>query len=88
VTAATPGQRIPGTVPYVMTDYARAAEAHLQEALYRLDTGVDVIPEVSAALAALRVEAGELEPDESLLAILDEDGDPLPESYYADARTQ
>jgi hypothetical protein len=73
VTAPTPEGRFSGLTPYVMTPYARAAKRHLEEALYRIESGVDVIPQVDAAKAALLMEAGELEPDESLLAILDED---------------
>lgn len=66
---------IPATIPYVMTDYARAAKAHLEDALLRIETGEDVIPAVDAAKSALLVEAGDLEPDPALLAILEEGGE-------------
>jgi hypothetical protein len=40
------------------------AEYLLEQALDEIRTGIDAIPTVDAALAALRVEAGELPPNE------------------------
>lgn len=50
---------------YVMGRAARVAEAYLEMALSDVRDGLDAIPHVSAALAALRAECGEL-PDAEL----------------------
>lgn len=51
--------------------WSARAERLLEQALYEIRSGDDAIPTVDAALAALRVEAGELPPDEM-------DGYPFP----------
>ena len=49
---------------YVMGREAKVAERYLEMALGEVRDGIDAIPSVSAALAALRIEAGELAADE------------------------
>ena len=57
-------ERMSTRAPYVMSDEARVAEYFLELALSNVYDGLDAIPEVAGALAALRVEAGELPRDE------------------------
>jgi hypothetical protein len=45
---------------YTMSEAAKVAERLLRDALSDVQSGRDAIPAVSGALAALRVEAGEL----------------------------
>ena len=52
-----------------MSEWAQAAEHYLEQALDDVRIMDDAIPAVSAALACLRMEVGELPPDEDLLLI-------------------
>ncbi len=49
---------------YVMGREAKVAERYLEIALSEVRDGLDAMPSVSAALAALRIEASELPADE------------------------
>lgn len=70
-------------MPMEVYDYRKsawsvAAKRHLEQALDDLLSGIDPIPETDAALACLRMEAGELPKDEELLEPEDRDTAFLP----------
>ncbi len=56
-----------GFEPYTPGPYAQAAERWLTKALSQVRDGLDALPAISAAEAALRIEAGEIPADPELL---------------------
>jgi hypothetical protein len=49
---------------YVQSPRGRQALAYVHCARRKIENGEDAIPELGAAITALRIEAGELPPDE------------------------
>jgi hypothetical protein len=63
---------------YVQSRHGSSALIYIEQARRYIQTGVDAIPALEAALACLRIEAGEQPPDPDLIEFATDLADELP----------